>query len=56
MLLVAPKYNCSNEALSIVAMLSVPRVFQRPAEAKKQADEAHDKFSHVRLLHAALVL
>merc|ERR1711988_1090984 len=27
MLLVSPKYNCSNEVLSIAAMLSVPRIF-----------------------------
>jgi pre-mRNA-splicing factor ATP-dependent RNA helicase DHX15/PRP43 len=47
MLLISPKYNCSNEILSIVAMLSVPRVFIRPPEAKKAADDAKDRFSHV---------
>jgi HrpA-like RNA helicase len=30
LLLVSPDYHCSNEILSIVAMLSVPQVFMRP--------------------------
>jgi len=36
MLIVAPKYNCSNEILSVVAMLSVPTIFMRPPEARKK--------------------
>jgi len=55
MLLVSPKYNCSNEILSIVAMLSIPQVFLRPPEAKKEADEAKDKFAHVDGDHLTLL-
>jgi pre-mRNA-splicing factor ATP-dependent RNA helicase DHX15/PRP43 len=46
MLLVSPDFNCSNEILSIVAMLSVPNVFMRPKEAAKAADEAKAQFAH----------
>ncbi|KAJ3123944.1 hypothetical protein HK098_001533 [Nowakowskiella sp. JEL0407] len=45
-LIAAPKYKCSNEALSIIAMLSVPNVFIRPNEQRKQADEARSNFEH----------
>jgi pre-mRNA-splicing factor ATP-dependent RNA helicase DHX15/PRP43 len=34
------KYNCSNEMLSVVALLSSPNIFMRPREKAKQADEA----------------
>jgi len=30
MLLTSPDYSCSNEMLSIVAMISVPNIFMRP--------------------------
>jgi pre-mRNA-splicing factor ATP-dependent RNA helicase DHX15/PRP43 len=39
MLLISPEYKCSNEMLSITALLSVPNVFMRPKEAAKAADE-----------------
>lgn len=39
--------RCSNEILSIAAMLSVPNVFMRPREAAKAADEAKARFTHV---------
>ena len=39
--------RCSNEILSIAAMLSVPNVFMRPREAAKAADEAKARFAHV---------
>jgi len=55
MLLISPKYNCSNEILSIVSMLSVPHVFIRPPEAKKEADEAKDRFAHVDGDHLTLL-
>lgn len=45
-LLISPDFGCSNEALSIVALLSVPNVFMRPKEAAKAADEAKKQFSH----------
>lgn len=55
LLIVAPKHNCSNEILSICAMLSVPRIFMRPPEARKAADEAKDRFSHVDGDHLTLL-
>lgn len=39
--------SCSNEVISIAAMLSVPNVFLRPREAAKRADEAKSKFTHI---------
>ena len=39
--------RCSNEILSVAAMLSVPNVFMRPREAAKAADEAKARFAHV---------
>ncbi|KAJ1568992.1 Pre-mRNA-splicing factor ATP-dependent RNA helicase dhx15, partial [Nowakowskiella sp. JEL0078] len=45
-LVAAPKYKCSNEALSIVAMLSVPNVFIRPNDQRKLADAAKAEFTH----------
>jgi hypothetical protein len=41
--------------LSIVAMLSVPRIFLRPPDAVKMADEAKDRFSHVDGDHLTLL-
>lgn len=46
-LLESPKHNCSNEILSIVALLSVPPLFYRPNEAKHRADAAKSKFQHI---------
>jgi len=47
MLIDSPKHKCSNEALSIAAMLSVPMIFVRPKEAAKDADECKQRFSHL---------
>ena len=55
MLVKSPKYHCSNEILSIVGMLSVPSVFMRPPEARKQADEAHMAFAHTDGDHLTLL-
>lgn len=55
MLLAAAEYNCSNEILSIVAMLSVPQCFSRPKEAQKAADEAKLKFAHIDGDHLTLL-
>ena len=55
MLLISPDYSCSNEMLSIVAMLSVPNVFMRPKEAAKAADEAKAQFAHVDGDHLTLL-
>jgi pre-mRNA-splicing factor ATP-dependent RNA helicase DHX15/PRP43 len=65
MLLVSPDFNCSNEILSIVAMLSVPNVFMRPKEAAKAAayhaykqagegkDWCYDNFINFRSMQSA---
>ncbi|KAI9334288.1 P-loop containing nucleoside triphosphate hydrolase protein [Obelidium mucronatum] len=45
-LISSAQYNCSNEVLSIVAMLSVPNCFIRPNDQRKQADEAKAQFDH----------
>lgn len=47
MLVAAPEFKCSNEILSIAAMLSVPNVFVRPREAMKAADESKARFAHI---------
>lgn len=49
-------YRCSNEILSIAAMLSVPNVFMRPREAAKAADEAKARFAHIDGEHAPVTL
>jgi len=46
MLIASCDYNCSNEVLSITAMLSVPQCFMRPNDKKKEADEAKHQFNH----------
>lgn len=48
MLIVSPEFRCSNEILSIAAMLSVPNVFMRPNSASQRAaaESAHQEFAH----------
>lgn len=46
MLISSPEFFCSNEILSLTALLSVPQVFVRPASARKRADEMKALFSH----------
>lgn len=46
MLIVSPEFKCSNEILTIAAMLSVPLVFMRPHAQRQQADAAHAEFAH----------
>ncbi|KAL7151046.1 hypothetical protein ABFS83_04G005100 [Erythranthe nasuta] len=55
MLVVSPEFNCSNEILSISAMLSVPNCFIRPRDAQKAADEAKARFGHVDGDHLTLL-
>ncbi|KAL5700331.1 RNA helicase [Ranunculus cassubicifolius] len=55
MLVVSPGFNCSNEILSISAMLSVPNCFVRPREAQKAADEAKAQFGHIDGDHLTLL-
>ena len=40
MLIASPEFTCSNEILTIVAMLSVPNVWLRPNNQRKEADAA----------------
>ncbi|KNC81340.1 pre-mRNA-splicing factor ATP-dependent RNA helicase DHX15, partial [Sphaeroforma arctica JP610] len=46
MCVAAPGLKCSNEILSIVSLLSVPLIFMRPSDCRKQADEAKLQFCH----------
>ena len=46
MLISSPEFYCSNEILSITALLSVPQIFVRPASARKRADEMKSLFAH----------
>lgn len=55
MLIASCDYGCSNEILSITAMLSVPNVFMRPADARKAADEAKMQFAHQDGDHTTLL-
>jgi len=55
MVIASTDYNCSNEALSIVAMLSVQQVFMRPNEQRKAADESKMKFAHIDGDHLTLL-
>ena len=55
MLLYSPQLGCSNEVLSVVAMLNTPNPFMRPREAAKAADEAKARFQHVDGDHLTLL-
>ncbi|EIE24006.1 P-loop containing nucleoside triphosphate hydrolase protein [Coccomyxa subellipsoidea C-169] len=55
MVVASPEFSCSNEILSIAAMLSVPNVFLRPREAAKAADEAKARFAHIDGDHLTLL-
>ena len=46
MLIGSSEFQCSQEILTIVAMLSVPNVFIRPTKDKKRADDAKNIFAH----------
>ena len=56
LLFVGEKHRCLMEVLTIVAMLSVPNVFVRPAGREEESDAAREKFfvpesDHLTLLH-----
>ncbi|KAJ5101727.1 hypothetical protein NUU61_003949 [Penicillium alfredii] len=55
MLISSPEFYCSNEILSIVALLSVPQVFVRPASQRKRADEMKNLFAHPDGDHLSLL-
>lgn len=46
MLISSPEFYCSNEMLSLTALLSVPQIFVRPNSARKRADEMKQLFAH----------
>ena len=54
-LISSPQLKCSNEILTIVAMLSTPNPFIRPNHQRKQADEAKAKFDHADGDHLTLL-
>ncbi|KEH30900.1 pre-mRNA-splicing factor ATP-dependent RNA helicase [Medicago truncatula] len=55
MLIVSPEFNCSNEILSISAMVAVPNCFIRPRDAQEAADEAKARFAHIDGDHLTLL-
>jgi pre-mRNA-splicing factor ATP-dependent RNA helicase DHX15/PRP43 len=55
MLVTSPEFFCSNEILSLTALLSVPSVFIRPANKRKQADEMKKIFAHPEGDHLTLL-
>ncbi|MCJ1259136.1 DEAH-box ATP-dependent RNA helicase prp43 [Lignoscripta atroalba] len=46
MLISSPEFYCSNEILSLTALLSVPQIFVRPVSARKRADDMKNLFAH----------
>jgi pre-mRNA-splicing factor ATP-dependent RNA helicase DHX15/PRP43 len=57
MILASPMYSCSNEMLSIAAMLSVPMVFMRPRDQGQEADACKAKFQvRVRVKIMGLII
>jgi pre-mRNA-splicing factor ATP-dependent RNA helicase DHX38/PRP16 len=42
-LITAQEYGCTEEALTIVSMLSVPSIFYRPKEREQESDAAREK-------------
>lgn len=45
-LLASTSYNCSDEMLTIVSMLSVQSVFYRPKDSRNEADSKKGRFHH----------
>ena len=55
LLLASPQYQCGNEALSVVASMSVPNIFQRPKHKQREADDCKAQFAHVDGDHCTLL-
>jgi pre-mRNA-splicing factor ATP-dependent RNA helicase DHX15/PRP43 len=55
MLISSPEFYCSNEILSITALLSVPQIWSRPAAQRRRADEMKAQFSHPEGDHLTLL-
>lgn len=56
MLISSPEFYCSNEILSLAALLSVPPIFLRPATAQRRADSARKLFSHPKGDHLTMLM
>ncbi|KAL4081036.1 P-loop containing nucleoside triphosphate hydrolase protein [Scleroderma citrinum] len=54
-LVVSPEFRCSDEILTIAAMLSVPNVWLRPNNHRKKADAARAFYTNVDGDHMALL-
>ncbi|EEQ97718.1 ATP-dependent RNA helicase, putative [Perkinsus marinus ATCC 50983] len=54
-LLRSGRFHCTEEAITIIAMLSVPQCFLRPKEAQQEADAAKQKFVHMDGDHLTLM-
>ncbi|KAK6047477.1 helicase associated domain protein [Cooperia oncophora] len=46
-LITSAELNCSNEILSVAAMLSAPQCFLRPTGKEEEADAAKARFAHI---------
>jgi pre-mRNA-splicing factor ATP-dependent RNA helicase DHX15/PRP43 len=55
MLITSPEFYCSNEILSLTALLSVPQIFVRPAANRKRADEMKELFAHPKGDHLTML-
>ena len=55
MLMASVDYGCSDEVLTIVAMLSVPTVFYRPKEKQHEADQRKARFHQPEGDHLTLL-
>jgi pre-mRNA-splicing factor ATP-dependent RNA helicase DHX38/PRP16 len=54
-LITSVNYKCSAEMLTIVSMLSAPRVFYHPKEQMEEVDMARDKFKVPESNHMTLL-
>jgi ATP-dependent RNA helicase DDX35 len=54
-LLSAPQFECTQEMLSIIAMLQVQHIFQTPSGRKQQADKAKLKFTCIEGDHITML-
>lgn len=50
-----PEFHCSNELVTIVALLSVPPIFYRPKERADEADLARERFAVSESDHLTLL-
>eukprot|EP00127_Corallochytrium_limacisporum_P006517 Clim_evm48s229 gene=Clim_evmTU48s229 len=55
MIIAGEDNGCSQEMITIAALLSVPNIFVRPKEARKEADDAKQQFAHIDGDHCTLL-